>query len=300
MGIININIGILKLICEIILLWFVIYHILSFFEGTRAVQVLRGIIILLVAFFLFQRLGLEVLDWLLTKLFAISVIAILIIFHPEIRQGLARLGQRHLFILNLREEELDYILKEIINAMENLLRAKIGALIAIEKNDPLVSYIKKGVLLDARVSSDLIQSIFTPNNPLHDGGLIIQQGRIAAAGCLFPLTENPDLNRIFGTRHRAALGLSEETDAIILVVSEERQDISLVYQNKLYRDLDPQEMFFKIKEILRLKEKVPKKLDMGFLIKHWVTHHPWLKLIALILAILVWFYVQGEIRRFSY
>lgn len=145
-----------KPVIEILILWFVIYHIMLFFEGTRAIQVLRGIIILLVAFFLFQKLGFEILDWLLTKLFGISVIAILIIFHPEIRQGLARLGQRHLFSTNLREEELDYILKQIGEATENLCRNKIGALIAVEKNDPLTAYIESGVLIDARVSSSTI------------------------------------------------------------------------------------------------------------------------------------------------
>jgi len=244
-----------KPIVEILILWFVIYHIMLFFEGTRAIQVLRGIIILLFAFFLFQRLNLTILDWLLTKLFGISVIAILIIFHPEIRQGLARLGQRHLFGAVLREEELDQMLWEISKAAENISKNKIGALIAIEKNAPLNAYIETGVMIDARVSSDLIEAIFTPNNPLHDGGLIIRHGRIIAAACLFPLTQNQDLSRIFGTRHRAALGLSEETDAIIVIVSEERQDISLVYRGKLYKDLSQEELISKVKEFMKLKKE---------------------------------------------
>ena len=238
---------------EISILWFVIYRILLFLEGTRAVQAMRGIIMLSVAFLLFQSLGLEKLDWLMTKLFGISVIAILVIFHPEIRQGLARLGQRHLFGTPLREEELDYMLKEIGNAVENLCKDKIGALIAIEKNDPLTAYTESGVFIDARVSSDLIQNIFTPKSLLHDGALIIQHGRIMAAGCLFPLAQNQDLSRIFGTRHRAALGLSEDADAVIIIVSEERHDISLVHKGNLYRDLSTQDLIFKIKEILKLK-----------------------------------------------
>jgi len=233
----------------------VIYHVLLFFEGTRAIQVLRGIIILLVAFFLFQKLNLEILNWLLTKLFAISVIAILVIFHPEIRRGLAQLGQRHLFGTALREEELDYILKEIGRAVENLSKDKIGALIAIEKNEPLTAYIESGVSIDARVSADLIQAIFTPNNPLHDGGLVIQQGRVIAAGCLFPLTQSQELSRIFGTRHRAALGLSDETDAVIIIVSEERQDVSLVHKGKLYKDLGREELLSEIKGILARKKE---------------------------------------------
>lgn len=244
-----------KPIVEVIILWFVIYQIILFFEGTRAIHVVRGIIILLVAFFLFQLLGLAILDWLFTKLFAVSIIAIMIIFHPEIRQGLARLGRRHLFGTVLREEELDFILKQIVNAAENLSKDKLGALIAIEKTDSLAAYIQSGVLIDSRVSCELIETIFSHNSILHDGAMIIQHGRIAASGCLFPLSESQDLSRIFGTRHRAALGLSEVTDALTIIVSEERQDISLVYRSRLYKDLSQEELFAKLKEIIIKIEK---------------------------------------------
>ena len=242
-----------KPIIEILILWFVIYRVMLFFEGTRALQVLRGIIIVLVAFLLTQIFQLDILDWLMTKLFGISVIAILIIFHPEIRQGLARLGQRHLFSTTLRDEDLDYMLKEIGRATETLSQLKFGALIAIEKSDPLASYLESGVLVDAKISADLIEAIFTPNNPLHDGAVIIQHGRIMAAGCLFPLSENQDLSRIYGTRHRAALGLSEETDTLVIIVSEERKDISLVYKGRLFKEMGKAELLAKIKEILKLK-----------------------------------------------
>jgi len=240
---------------EIAILWFVIYRIILFFEGSRAIHVMRGIIILIVAFFLFQKLNLEVLSWLLTKLFGISIITILIIFHPEIRQGLARLGQRHLFTARLKEKEIDYILAQVARAAEDLCKNKIGALIAIEKNDPLTAYIESGVIIDAQVSPDLIETIFTPNSLLHDGGLILQHGRIMAAGCLLPLTQNPDLSRIYGTRHRAALGLSEETDAVIVIVSEERHDMSLVYRSRLYRDLSADEIIAKAKQFLKMSGK---------------------------------------------
>jgi len=243
-----------KPVFEIIILWFVIYHIMLFFEGTRAVQVLRGIIILLVAFFLFQRLNFTILDWLLTKLFGISVIALLVIFYPEIRQGLAKLGKRGIFQSNLKKEELDLVLGEITEACENLSRNKIGALIVIEKIDPLASYIQSGVNIDARVSSELIQAIFTPNNPLHDGAMVIQDKRIRSAGCILPLTQKQEINRVFGTRHRAAIGLSEETDAMIIVVSQERQDISLVYKGKMHKDLSQLELSQKIKEIINFNK----------------------------------------------
>jgi diadenylate cyclase len=138
-----------KTIVEVIILWVMIYHILLFFEGTRAVQVLRGIVILVVAFFVFQRLNFQVLDWLLTKLFGISVIAFLIIFHPEIRQGLARLGQRHPFSTALREEDLLLALQEVVRACESLIKDKIGALIAIEKRIRLPPISEAGWLLTA-------------------------------------------------------------------------------------------------------------------------------------------------------
>lgn len=244
-----------KPLIEIAILWFVIYKIMLFFAGTKAVSALRGIILLLIAFFLFQRLNLNVLDWLLTKLFGVSVIALLIIFQPEIRRGLAQLGQRHIFSPLLQEEEFGLTLKEVAGAAENLAKEKLGALIAIEKKDSLNSYIEEGVKIDATISSDLIQAIFTPNNPLHDGAIIIKHARIAAAGCLFPLLDTQDLSRIFGTRHRAALGLSEEADAIIIIISEERGDISLVYRGKLYKDLSKEDLVLNIKEITKTDKK---------------------------------------------
>ena len=244
-----------KPVFEVLILWFVIYHIILFFEGSRAVNVLRGIIILLVVFLIFHKLNFTVLDWVLTKLFGISILAFLIIFHPEIRQGLARLGRRYIFTPALREEELDVVLSEIAKAAENLSKEKLGALIVIEKSDTLSAYIESGNLIDARVSADLIQAVFTPNNPLHDGGLVIRNGRILAAGCLFPLSQNQELSRIFGTRHRAALGLSEETDALIIIVSEERRDISLVYRSRFYKDLGRDDLLSKLKEVIKLKKE---------------------------------------------
>ncbi|MCX5707212.1 MAG: diadenylate cyclase CdaA [Candidatus Omnitrophica bacterium] len=239
---------------EILILWFVIYQIMLFFEGTRAIQVARGIAIILIAFFLFQRLGLARLDWLIRNFFATSIIVLLIIFHPEIRQGLARLGQRYIFASAIPDQEWDYILKEIATAVKELCRDKLGALIAIERQEALTVYIESGIFIDAKISSDLLQAIFTPNNPLHDGGVIIQNGRIMAAGCLFPIAQNQDLSRIFGTRHRAALGLSEDVDALIVVISEERQDISLAYQGKLYNGLSREDFLLRAKEILNRKK----------------------------------------------
>jgi len=221
-----------------------------FFEGSRAFQALKGIIILLLVYLIVQTFDFFVLNWLLNKMFGISVIAILIIFQPEIRQGLAFLGKRQIFKYNSKGEDAASFAKELGVACENLTQNKLGALIAIEKTDSLAEYIKTGEVVDSCICADLIQAIFTPNNPLHDGGLIIVRGRIAAAGCIFPLTTNPELSRLFGTRHRAALGLSEETDALLIVVSEERSDISLVYRRKFYKDIGASQLELKIRELL--------------------------------------------------
>lgn len=212
---------------EIFILWFVFYRILVFFEGTRAFHVLKGIVYLLIAFLLSQLLGFTTLNWLLTKFFAISIIALLIIFQHELRYGLARLGQQHLFTVGLEEAELEAIIEEIASGAFKLSQKKIGGLLAIERETKLKTYIESGLPIDAKVSSELIQSIFHPSSPIHDGGGIIRGDRVIAASCLFPLSENPNFSKTMGTRHRAALGLSEQTDAVVLMVSEETSEVSL-------------------------------------------------------------------------
>jgi len=232
---------------EIIILWIIIYNILLFFTGTRAFQVVRGIIVIIVIFFIAQRFQLQTLEWLLTKLFAISVIAILIIFQPEIRRGLARLGQRQLFSIGLREKEVVEILEKIVDAVDSSAQKRIGCIIAIEREANLKIYIDSGISLDCMVSSELIQTIFTPSTILHDGAMVIQGNRIVAAGCLLPLTERTDIAAYFGTRHRAALGLSEETDALVIVTSEETGGISLAINGRLISGLKKDDLFRRLK-----------------------------------------------------
>ena len=214
-------------VVEILILWFAFYRILVFFEGTRAFQVLKGLTYLLLAFLLSQLLGLETLNWLLTKFFAISIIAILIIFQQELRHGLARLGQQHLFSVGLEESEIIAVLEEIATAVYKLAAQNIGCLMAIERETKLKTYIESGIPLDAKISSELFQTIFNPQSPLHDGGIIARADRILAASCLFPLSENPNFSKIIGTRHRAALGITEQTDAVVVMVSEESGEISV-------------------------------------------------------------------------
>lgn len=240
---------------EIIILWYTIYRTLVFFEGTRARNVFRGVIILIVLFFLFQFLGLRTLSLLMTKVFAISIIGILILFQPELRQGLARLGKRHLIFTSaiLKEEELEVLIKQLTQTALNFSEKKIGALIALEREDSLRSYIDSGIQVDGIVSEELLEAIFFHLSPLHDGGVVLAATRIVAAGCLFPLTDNTRLSRTYGTRHRAALGLAEDTDAVVIVVSEETGRISLVTEGHIIGDISKDELARTLRNLLRQK-----------------------------------------------
>lgn len=234
-----------KCIIEIAILWFVFYTLLLFIKGSRAVQVLKGIIIIVIIFLITKELQLETINWILTKLFTISVIAFLIIFQPELRRGLARIGQFGMF--SRQQETLD----EIVKAALIMSKKKIGSLIAIEREIGLRAYIESGIRLDSQVSSELLNTIFAPNTPLHDGGVVVQGSIMAAAGCLFPLTQSQHVSTSLGTRHRAAMGLSEETDAVVVVVSEETGDISISVNGRLTRHLDEKEFGKVLSNIFR-------------------------------------------------
>ena len=248
----------IKTIIEITILWVVFYRILTFFEGTRAFQVLKGLLYLMFAFLISQYFGLDTLNWLLTKFFAISIIAFLIIFQPELRQGLARLGQQHLFSITLEESEMIVVLEEIATAISKLARNKTGCIIAIERESKLKTHIESGILIDSKISSELIQSIFVYSSPIHDGGVVIRGDRIIAASCLFPLSDNPNIGAIVGTRHRAALGLTEQTDAVVVLVSEETGGITVAVDGRFISIADRDQLFNTLKDIL-IKQTKKKK-----------------------------------------
>lgn len=238
-------ITIAKAVIEMAILWVVFYRVLLFFEGTRAFQVLRGITYLIIALLLSQILGFEVLNWLLRNFFSIWIIVIVVIFQHEIRSGLARLGQQHLFTVSLGEPEIKALVDEIKDTVFRLSKVKNGCLIAIEREMKLDLYIESGIAIDGKVSSPLLQSIFIPVTPMHDGGVVIRGERIAASSCLFPLSDNPSVAKTVGTRHRAALGLSEHTDALIVLVSEETGEISVAFGGRFIAAHD-EENFMKI------------------------------------------------------
>jgi len=241
--------GYWETILEIIILWGVYYAIFLLLKDTAAEQVLKGLIIITVIVMLTGGLNLVVINWLLTRLLAISVIAFIIIFHPEIRRGLARIGRMGVF--TAERATID----EITKAAGVLSKKKTGALIAIQRETGLRRYVESGVNIDAGVTSELINTIFMPNTPLHDGGIIIAEQHIEAAACLFPLTQNPNIPKTTGTRHRAAIGLTEETDAIVVVVSEETGGISVAVAGKLTKDIDLKELPKVLEKAFRPKRK---------------------------------------------
>ena len=228
---------------EIIILWIVVYRVFLFLKGTRAVYLLRGIFFLVISFVIFQLLGLHVLTKMLTYFFAIFFILIVIIFQPELREGLIRLGKGRLFFrIEPEKEEIEKNIRSIVSGVGVLSRKRIGALIAIEREMGLKGYIESGVTLNAELSAELLQNIFYPSAPLHDGGVIVEEMQLVAAACLFPLSDNPALEKTTGMRHRAAVGLSEHSDALVIVVSEETGAISLAINGQLTRNLTPNDL----------------------------------------------------------
>ena len=230
----------LRIACEIGILTFLIYSLLLFVRGTRAITILVGITIVMMTVGLLSRgFGLEVLDWILVKMWAFMALGALILFQPEIRRALAQLGSQQ---TRLRLQGAPKREKEVINALLDatffLADHRIGALMAIELNIGTRAYAETGTPVNAPVSSKLLSTLFFPNTPLHDGGVIIRNGRIIAAGCIFPLAQNPDLNRSLGTRHRAGVGLTEEIDALAIVVSEESGAVSLAHRGRLIRGIN--------------------------------------------------------------
>src|SRR6266436_3047702 len=225
---------------EITILAVGIYYALIFVRGTRGWPIVVGfLMVLLVLTVVTTALDLRVLLWLLTKSLTGLAIAVLVIFQPELRRMLAELGNLPLFTSATETREN---IEVIIRTAERLSEVKIGALIAIEQSIQLAEVVESGVAVDCQATPEMLETIFFPNNAIHDGGVIIQGDRIAFAACIFPLTQRQDLNKSLGTRHRAAIGLSEETDALVVVVSEETGMVSHAYKGQLVRGVTLEEL----------------------------------------------------------
>jgi diadenylate cyclase len=206
-------------------------------RGTRAVHMFFGLIALFILSVVAQWFNLIAVNWLISSLRTVWVIAFVIIFQPELRRALALLGQNRMVsrFVHVRESG---VIPEIVKSVQDLSEKRIGALIVLEKDMGLKNYAETGTPVDARVTTELIGTIFTPPGPLHDGAVIIQNDRVTAAGCILPLSQDERLASALGTRHRAALGLSEETDALVIVVSEETGAIAYADSGKLHRNVD--------------------------------------------------------------
>jgi diadenylate cyclase len=228
-------------ILEVAIVSFAIYRVLLLIHRTRAMQVLVGIIVLAVVYGIIYLLGLGMIVYLLQLLFNYAAIALLVVFAPEIRAALAQIGRSPMsrFFTHLREVE---IADQVADAVERLSRSGIGAIIAVEREVSLAEYVPSGTEMQAKVSTDLLATIFTPYSPLHDGAVIIRGDTIVGAGCILPLSQRALADRSLGTRHRAALGLSEETDALVIVVSEETATITVAANGRLWRDFTPSQV----------------------------------------------------------
>lgn len=226
---------------EILVVAFVIYRFLLFLVGTRAIQIVVGLVILSLAYFAAVVAKFTMISYLLGVLFTFAPFAAVVMFQPELRNALARLGQSRVMRAFGRRDRQS-VAGEIATALDRLARASTGAIIAVQRDIGLEEFIASGVPMEAKVSAALLTTIFTPYSPLHDGAVLVRGDEIIGAGCVLPLTQYKVNDKSLGTRHRAALGLSEETDATILVVSEETSTISIASNGRLYRPLTPDQV----------------------------------------------------------
>ncbi len=226
-----------KDVVQILLVAYIIYRLLLLWAGTRAFQILVGLVLLFTIYAVAQVLDLGLITAILNQAFTYGAFALIVVFYPELRNALARLGRSQFWGLFSKQEQSE-VVGEVVTAAERLSRAKIGGIIALEREVGLGDYAEAGREIRGVVSADLLATIFTPYTPLHDGAVIISGNRIQAAGVILPLTQFP-VDKSLGTRHRAALGLSEETDAYVIVISEETSQISLADRGRLYRGLTP-------------------------------------------------------------
>ncbi|HBG1690963.1 TPA: TIGR00159 family protein, partial [Clostridioides difficile] len=225
---------------------YIFYKIFMFIKDTRAEQVFKGIIFLLLATQLSNTFKLHTVYWISLKALDYGVIAALIIFQPEFRAGLEHIGRAKFNLfgknVNTSEETLNRNIEEIVEALYSLSRQKIGALIIMERETRISDIINTGTIIDAEISRQLLINIFIPNTPLHDGAVVIRDSKVKAAACFLPLTESKDLSKDLGTRHRAGIGVSEVSDCITLIVSEETGGVSIAKAGKLYRDISRERM----------------------------------------------------------
>ncbi len=251
-------IKIVTLLIDVIIVVYLFLWIAKMIKGTRAMQLLKGIIILMIVTALSDFLSLNILHYILSTISTYGVVMIIVIFQPELRRTLEQMGSTDIRRFFDTEQTDDSSVDKVVDAVYNMARSKTGALIVFEREMNLDAIAATGVNIGAKVSKELIENIFVPDTPLHDGAIIIKNGRVAAASCILPITSRDDLEREYGTRHRAAIGLSEQFDSIVVVVSEETGRVSLVIDGKIIRDLKDEVLKKELKR--RLERRNPKAI----------------------------------------
>lgn len=267
-------------ILDVLLVYYVIYRILLLIKGTKAVQMLVGILLVVVLYFASERefLGFDTLNWLLDKFIASFVVILVIIFQDDIRRGLSQVGRTGRFT-GLTQYEQTQFLEEVVKSASLLSDRSMGALICMERDAALDDWSAEAIRIDSAVTKELLVALFVPDNanPTHDGAVIVQKGRISAAGAFLPLTTNPRVDKTLGTRHRAALGLSESTDAVVVVVSEETGVVSVAFRGELTRRLDGDELRDLLQKLFSEnlpEENLIRRGGRGFLQRLRSARHP--------------------------
>lgn len=253
---------------DILVVWFVFYELIMLLRGTKAVQLLRGIIVIVLVKIIAVYVGFGTVSWLMDQVINWGVIAMIIIFQPEIRRGLEHLGRGSVFVRNRQVNEAEkQMIAALDKAIQYMSKRRIGALMTIQMDTGLEDYIETGIELDAKITGELLINIFIPNTPLHDGAVIIRNNKVAVAAAYLPLSDSNLIPKELGTRHRAAVGISEVTDALTIVISEETGEVSITKNNELLRNMDQNDYLkFLNNELIKDREPEQPKNPLNWLI----------------------------------
>ncbi|SHF73069.1 diadenylate cyclase CdaA [Ornithinibacillus halophilus] len=252
-------INILRIGVDIALIWYVLYKLIMLIRGTKAIQLLKGIIVILAVRMISMLFGLQTIEWITRQAIYWGFLVIVILFQPELRRALEQLGRGNFFSRSTKseEEQLNKMIEDIVQSCNYMAKRRIGALITIERETGIADYAETGISINGKLTHQLLTNIFTPNTPLHDGAVIIKGDDIIAAACYLPLSESPFISKELGTRHRAAMGISEVTDALTIIVSEETGHISGTKNGELRRELSLEDLRTYLRENLSPNMKAP-------------------------------------------
>lgn len=238
-------------ILDILVVWYLVYKLIQMVQGTKAIQLFKGVVMFIAIRFLAEVIGLHTLSWLMDQVITYGVIAAIVIFQPEIRRGLEHLGRTTFFTPTKTEKDQgETMIQAFDKAIQYMAKRKIGALITIERNTGLEEYVETGISLDADITGELLINIFIPNTPLHDGAVIVRNGKVAVSSAYLPLSDSNMISKEYGTRHRAAVGVSEVSDALTIVVSEETGGVTLTLNNQMYNELSQEEYLKLLRDTL--------------------------------------------------